>query len=166
MEETQIINPAAVLCRGLSSAHQPTIVSQIITKTREPIHTTYAHRRTARAHVRTHKTTHTHTQANKYANTHTHMHGLSVYCSHFYGGLIIVLLPFVLRIISLHGMGGFQLSYFLLLAFISNSPFRFLICFFFSLYLLFLRCSFFPFFPSFISTRHKMFGGHAVVMPA
>lgn len=45
--------------------------------------------------------------------THTRRHDLTVYCSRFYGRPISLLLPFVLRIISLHGMGGFQLSHFL-----------------------------------------------------
>lgn len=45
--------------------------------------------------------------------THTRRHDLTVYCSRFYGRPISLLLPFVLRIISLHGMGGFELSHFL-----------------------------------------------------
>lgn len=43
----------------------------------------------------------------------TRRHDLTVYCSRFYGRPISLLLPFVLRIISLHGMGGFELSHFL-----------------------------------------------------
>lgn len=53
-------------------------------------------------------TTHVHkrTQALIFTNTTIRTHDLSVYCSHFYGGPISLLLPFVLRIISLHKTGG------------------------------------------------------------
>lgn len=85
-------------------------------------------------HVQAIPTTHTYTLANKCTNTHTHTHrpDSHFYCSHFYGGPISLLLPFVLRIISLHGMGGFQLSHFLLLSCMSP-VFIFLPFFFFSL---------------------------------
>lgn len=46
-------------------------------------------------------------------HTRTRRHDLTVHCSRFYGRPISLLLPFVLRIISLHGMGGFELSHFL-----------------------------------------------------
>lgn len=51
-----------------------------------------------------------HAIAYKHTQMHlcTHAHDLSVYCSHFYGSPISLLLPFVLRIISLHGMGDFS----------------------------------------------------------
>lgn len=72
---------------------------------------------------------HKHTQAHKCTNIYTHRHDSSGYCSHFYGSPISLLLPFVLRIISLHGMEGFQLSHFLFL--LCMSPiFTFLCCFF------------------------------------
>ena len=55
----------------------------------------------------------THSSNRTHEYTRTRRHDLTVYCSRFYGRPISLLLPFVLRIISLHGMGGFELSHFL-----------------------------------------------------
>lgn len=85
-------------------------------------------------------------------NMHTHRHDLSAYCSHFYGSSISLLLPFVLRIISLHEMGGIlAVSFSLHPMHVSNFPFL-------SFFLPF-------FFPSFsLNLIIRTFGGHSAVM--
>lgn len=96
----------------------------------------------------------THSCKQMHEYTHPRRHDLTVYCSRFYGRPISLLLPFVLRIISLHGMGGFELSHFLFIP--CMSP---IFTFPFHLH----SISFAPFFLSFFFFFSPSFGGQFAV---